>query len=81
MAEEVLPMTTKRTRGKVQLGTQITAELLDEFKQYAKGRGETFSAALERAMRREMAYPPPPVELAPLPTGEAKSEKGRAKKK
>ena len=55
------------TRGKAQLSTQVRADLLDHFRKYALGRGETLSAALERAMTREMAYPPAAPPLTPLP--------------
>jgi hypothetical protein len=62
-------MPTKPTKGKAQFATQLRAELLDQFREYARGRGETLSAALERAMTREMAYPPPIPEpqIEPLP--------------
>jgi hypothetical protein len=59
-------MPKQLTKGKAQVATQITEDVLTAFKDYAEGRGETLSAALERAMRREMAYPPPPVEDPPL---------------
>lgn len=64
-------MPTKPTKNKSQIATQITTELLDAFRSYAQARGETLSAALERAMRREMTYPPPAEEVPPLPDSPA----------
>ena len=78
-----------RTKGKSQVATQIDADLLAEFRAYIKVRGETLTLALERAMRREMTYPPPPPAppppLEPLPdaapaTPPAKRVRGRPKK-
>ncbi len=58
----------RNTPGKKQLSTQVDAETLDRFKEYVKGRqGDSLSAGTERAMRREMANPPPVLELPPLP--------------
>lgn len=78
-------MATMRTAGKTQIATQITTELLERFRRYAADRGETFSTAIERAMTREMAYPPPLPAAAPLPDAappapkQGKGKKGGAK--
>ena len=57
----------RTTAGTKQLGTEVDESLADAFRAYAHGRGETVRAALERAMRREMANPPQPVPDPPLP--------------
>jgi hypothetical protein len=74
-------MPRQPTKGKAQLATQIQTALLDEFKQYAMRRGETLSAALERAMKREMAYPPPAADLPPLPDAAAEQQPTKATKR
>jgi hypothetical protein len=66
---EVQAMPKQMTKGKAQLATQVRADVLEAFKEYVKRRGETLSAALERAMTRDMAYPPPETPPAPLPDG------------
>lgn len=66
-------MASHVTKGKQAIGTQLGIELTDRFKKYAEGRGETFTVALERAMAREMTYPPP-EKPAPL---EAVTKRGR----
>lgn len=60
-------MPRQPTQGKAQFGAEVNAELLAAFRAFAKGRGETFAAAIERAMRRDMLYPQPLPEPAPLP--------------
>ena len=57
----------RTTAGTKQLGTEVDESIADAFKAYSHGRGETVRAALERAMRREMANPPQPVPDPPLP--------------
>lgn len=59
-----------KTRGKTMLGAELPDDLVGQFRAYVAARGERIGAALERAIRREMAYPPPPPApppLAPLP--------------
>lgn len=67
-----------RTKGKVMIGPQVDAELWERFKAYIAERGETQTVALERALAREMAYPPPPPPapppLEPLPDAAPQSE-------
>ena len=68
-------MPVRPTKNKAQLATQLDAELLERFRAYVAHRGETLTFALERALAREMAYPPPPPAppppLEPLPDAEA----------
>ena len=75
-------MPIQPTKGKSQLATQVRTELLDQFRRYATERGETLSAAIERAMTREMTYPPPPpAPPAPLPDAAADAPaKGKGKR-
>ena len=63
-------MTMHRTKGKQMFAAELPPELVAAFKAYAQKRGERIAAALERALRREMAYPPPEPQLPPLPDGE-----------
>jgi hypothetical protein len=72
------------TKGKEQLATQVSADVLEAFRAYVRERNETMSAALERAMRREMAYPPPPADVPPLgdsPAARKKPNPAAARKK
>ena len=58
-----------RVKGTKQLGLALDAELLDAFKVFCETRKETMRAAIEMALRRHMANPPPPpipVALPPL---------------
>lgn len=79
-------MATMRTKGKSQIATQIDTELLTRFREYIAKRGETLTLAMERAIAREMAYPPPPPppppQLEPLPDAAppAKRPRGRPRK-
>jgi hypothetical protein len=59
----------KPKTGTAQVNVELPAEFLDEFKQFAEGRGEKIREAIYHAMRRHMAYPPPPPVLPcePLP--------------
>ena len=56
-----------RTKGTKQLGLQVTASLLDEFKAFCEQRGETVRKHLELAMRRHLDNPPPPPVPEPAP--------------
>lgn len=47
-------------KGKKGLYADIPADLAAAFRRYAESRGEKLWVALARAMRREMASPPPP---------------------
>lgn len=78
-------MPKKPTKGTKQLGAELDSSLVDQFRAYAKARGEAVRYAMERAIRREIAYPPsppapPPVE--PLPDSPAADppKKGRKTK-
>jgi hypothetical protein len=55
-----------RTKGAKQVGAEIDEVLLQNAKDFAKGRGETFREVLEAALRRHMANPPP-VKTPPPP--------------
>lgn len=52
-------MPTKRMRGYVQLATVVSPKVKAQLDKYAKGRGETLRTVIERALLREMRYPPP----------------------
>lgn len=57
-----------RTKGTKQLGVEVNAALLDEFKAFCETRGETVRKHLEFAIRRHLDNPPPPpVAPPPLP--------------
>lgn len=60
-------MTRRNTKGTKQLAAELLAEVVDEFKEFCRTRGETVRYHLELAMRRHMANPPPPAEPPPLP--------------
>jgi hypothetical protein len=62
----------KRTKGKKPLSTQIDETLHRQFRHYVESRGESITDALERAITREMMYPPPPPPpLPPFPDSPA----------
>ncbi|VTU02458.1 unnamed protein product [Gemmataceae bacterium] len=56
-----------RTKGAKQFAAEVNEALLDEFKAFCEGRGETLRYNLEAAMRRHMDNPPPPVSPPPPP--------------
>jgi transposase InsO family protein len=57
-----------RTKGTKQLGVELNAALLDEFKGFCEQRGETVRKHLEMAIRRHIDNPPPmPAAPPPLP--------------
>ena len=59
---------------------ELQPALIAAFRDYADGRGETMRDAVARAMRREMANPPPPVVDPPFPPmPELKPKKRKAK--
>jgi hypothetical protein len=45
---------------------ELTPDVIEQAKQFAKDRGEKFRDVVEQALRRHMAYPPP-VEQPPTP--------------
>lgn len=67
-------MPKQPTRGKTQVNLEITTELLDRYRAFAVGRSEKLAHAVERAMLRDMTYPPPEPEVAPLPDAPAKKK-------
>lgn len=60
-------MATQPTKGKKMFAAELPEDLADQFREYARSRGERITAALERAIRREMAYPPAIAGVPPLP--------------
>ncbi len=63
-------MPSNRTKGKTTFTVELPTPVIEAFRRFAKSRGETLSFALEVALRRHMAYPPPPPAppaLPPLP--------------
>lgn len=57
--------------GKRQVALEIPAKLLARYREFVAARGETFAAAVARAIERDMTYPPPPPKVAPLPDSPA----------
>lgn len=72
-------------KGKVGFFFECAPELAAAFRAYARGRGEKVAEAAARALRREMANPPPlptpPPDppLPPLPPVEVKPKKPKGK--
>lgn len=60
-------MGRKNTKGTVQLGMELSEELVQAVRSFAKSRGETIRVVVELALRRHLANPPPPPEPMPLP--------------
>lgn len=58
----------KRTSGTVAWGIEIASDIADAVLQFMKDRGETKRKVVEDALRRHLAYPPPPeVPINPPP--------------
>jgi hypothetical protein len=55
------------TPGTGQLNLEIELALLEALREFVRNRGETQRQAVEMALRRHMANPPPIPELPPLP--------------
>jgi len=70
-------MVKRYTPNTRQLSLEIDAALRDALDGYKDSRGEKLRAVVERALRREMAYPPPPDKPAPLPDSPAKRKPAR----
>lgn len=68
-------MGRRTTEGKKLLGVEITEEVLERYREFVKGRGERIGNAVERALIRDMTYPPPEPEVAPLPDAKKKPRK------
>lgn len=71
-----------KTKGKTMLGAELPDDLVGRFRAYVEARNERVSVALERAIRREMTYPPPPPApppLEPLPDAAPPAKRGRKK--
>jgi hypothetical protein len=69
-------MAENRTKGTKQLGAELAAPLVDEFRDFVKGRGESIRDHMELALRRHMDNPPPPLKpsappLPPIPLPDA----------
>ena len=48
-----------RVKGAKPFAYELPADVVDAFRAFARGRGNTVSAELVRALRRHMAYPEP----------------------
>ena len=59
---------TQPTKGTRQFNVELPSDLVDEFRRFAEGRGESVSQHTARALRRHMDSPPPlPPSDPPLP--------------
>ena len=67
----------KSTKGTKQIGAEVASELLEEFKSFCAGRGDTLRHHLEMAMRRHLDNPPPVVAAPPLPPVTSPAAKGK----
>lgn len=57
------------TKGTKQVLLELPESLVEQAKEFASSRGETFKQMVIEAIRRHMAYPsPPPPPPAPEPT-------------
>lgn len=65
-----------QTAGTAPFSTEVTAELLAEFRGFVAGRGVSVRDATEWMMRQLLAKPPPPGDIAPV----AARGRGRPKK-
>lgn len=75
-------MPKRPTKNKTMLAAELPAELVARFRDYARARGERIGAVLERAITREMAYPPPlATPEPPLPFGEPGEPKPAPKRR
>lgn len=80
-------MARKSTKGTRQLGVEVAETLIEEVRAFAVARGEKLRQVVEEALRRHMAYPPPPVPPvpppvpAPLPDAAGKKSAARPKGK
>ena len=70
-------MVKRYTPNTRQLSLEIDAELRAALDEYKDSRKEKLRAVVERALRREMAYPPPPEKPAPLPDSPAPKPRRR----
>ena len=75
----------RATAGTGQLNLEIELSLLERLRAFVRDRGETLRQAVELALRRHMANPPPKPELPPLPpvtspAVEKPAPKGKGKK-
>ena len=73
-------MVKRYTPNTRQLSLEIDAALRDALDGYKDSRGEKLRAVVERALRREMAYPPPPDKPAPLPDSPTKKPARKGKR-
>ena len=74
-------MSRKNTAGTKQLGAELDATLVDEFKAFVTARGDTVRKHLEMAIRRHLENPPSVIVVPPLPPvpADPTPEKGRKK--
>lgn len=62
-------MARKATKGTLQIGSELDADLVAAFRAFARSRGEYVRDHLEIAIQRHMDNPPGPLKpvVAPLP--------------
>lgn len=70
----------RATHGTGQLNLEIELTLLEALRKFVRARGETQRQAVELALRRHMANPPPIPELPPLPPVTVPGPSKRGKK-
>lgn len=59
-----MPSNPRKNKG---VYLELPPELVEEMKTFATGRGQAFKDAVAEAMRRHLAYPPPPPAPEPPP--------------
>jgi hypothetical protein len=74
-------MAGKRTKGTKQLNVELPESLVDEFKQFCEGRGESPTHNVAVAIRRHMANPPPLPHTLPLPDSPPVPEESKPRKR
>lgn len=60
-------MPRQRAAGIARFETEMSEAILDEFRAFVQGRGESIRRHVEMALRRHMDNPPPVEKIPPLP--------------